>query len=168
MESVENNNKGKSPKKAATKLKENQRYALEQFGDRLHLLVAIQKNAVERLGFSDDPAPVQMTRLAIYDLFMLLLVTCFENLDDALSQKQPGGNPGNQFRPLAFDVLTDHYIEHGVVLKGKELIRAVAKKLPEGSLDADASGKEPFSLRVAGEVIKEFKACLRSHPDDWN
>jgi hypothetical protein len=168
VESGKTNNKGKSPKKATTKLKANQRNALEQFGDRLHLLVAIQKNAVERTEFSDDPTQVQMTRLAIYDRFMPLLVTCFESLDDTLSPKHPGGAPRNEFRPLAFDLLTDHYIEHGEILQAKKLVRAVTAKLPEGTLDADASGKELFSSRVAGEVIKEFKACLHSHPDDWN
>lgn len=168
MESVETNNKGKSPKKAATKLKANQLGALGQFGDHLRLLVAFQKNAVERLALSDDPTPIQMERLAIYDRFMPLLVTCFETFDDTLSPKHPGGAPRNKFRSLAFDLLTDHYINCGEIFPAKKLVKAVTAKLPEDLLYKDAAGKEPFSSRVAREVIKDFKACLRSHPDDWN
>lgn len=164
----ETNNKGKSSKKAATGLKANQLVALGQFGDHIRLLVAFQKNAKERLALSDDPTIIQMERLAIYDRFMPLLVTCFETFDDALSPKHPGGAPRNEFRPLAFKLLTDNYINCGEILQAKILSRAVSAKLPEDLLYKDAAGKEPFSPRLAREVIKDFKACLRSHPDDWN
>lgn len=168
METEETNNKGKSPKKAATNLKANQLVALGQFGEYLRLLVAFQKNAIERLALSDDPMSIQMERLAIYDRFMPLLVNCFGTFDATLSPKHPGGAPRNEFRPLAFDLLTDHYINRGEMLSAKKLVKAVTAKLPEDLLYKDAGGKEPFSSRLAREVIKDFKACLRSHPDDWN
>jgi hypothetical protein len=168
MEAKEPNKKGKGRKEAATTLKANQREEVVQLYYRLRLLHAMQKNAYERLKLSDDPFPVHMERLDLYDRFMPLLIDCYKSLKTTLQQKQPGGNPGNKFRHMAFDVLIDHYDKYSYVPKAKELVKALAAKLPEGSLNADASGREPFSERVARKVIKEFKTHLNSHPVDWN
>lgn len=168
MEAEEQKKKITGKTKVSTKIKEKQLRALEELNDRMRLLVALQKNAVQRAQLSDQPVKVHLERLSVYDRFIPLIVTAHENLGESISAKHPGGAPANKFRDFAWDILTDHYIYDGNVPSAKELVRRVAEKLPKGSLDANASGNEPFSNRIAGTVIREFKACLNSDLNYWN
>jgi hypothetical protein len=142
--------------------------ALENLRERLLLLVALQKNAIERIQHSDHVAIllIQKRRLLIYDRFMQLLVCSFEDLQKELSKKQPGGAPRNPHRDLAFNILTEHYIQTEKVLTAKNLSRQVIERLP--SEQRIEERLDPFSLRIAAEVIKEFKILLRTSPIDWN
>lgn len=166
MEAKPTGSRGQKSAKNAIKAK--QLKALERCYEYLRLLVAMQRNAMERVQLSDAPAQIHRERLAVYDRIVPLLVSEFEGLGKEISAKHPGGAPENKFRTLAFDLLTECYLSNGSVLTAKELVMAVEAHLPKGALEADASGKEPFSSRIAGSVIRDFKACLHSSPNDWN
>lgn len=159
---------GQSKAKSKGALKTKQLGALEHLRDQLGLLVRLQGKWVNKAHDSDDPRQIHDHRLWVYDQFMQALVAAFEQLEATLSERHPGGAPSNKYRDLAFDVLTDHYIANSKILKAKTLVRALGERLPEGALGADASGKEPFTQRIAGAVIRDFKACLNSTPNDWN
>ena len=96
---------------APIKTKAKRLAALENLREQLLLLVALQKNAIKRIRHSDHDAIllINKERLLIYDRFMQLLVCSFEDLQNELSKKQPGGAPRNPHRDLAFDILTEHY-----------------------------------------------------------
>jgi hypothetical protein len=168
MKAEESNKKLKAKKKAGLSIKANQQNAFEDLRDHLRLLIALQKNACERMSLSADPISIQLERLDVFDRVMPSVITCVRELEYTLKQKQPGGHPGNKFRPMAFDLLTDHYSKHRYVLTAQELVDALSEKLPKGTLDPDESGNQPFSPRVAREAIKKFKACLNAPPADWN
>ena len=153
---------------APTKTKAKRLAALENLREQLLLLVAIQKNANKRMQLSDRDGIllIREQRLSIYDRFMQLLVCSFEDLEKELSEKQPGGAPRNQHRNLAFDILTAHYIKTGKVLTAKTLSKQVIDRLT--SQQRAEEKLDPFSLRIAGKVIKEFKIFLGTSPSDWN
>jgi hypothetical protein len=161
----------KKPRKGQTEagvaLKAKQLRALDRLRDQLRLLVNVQRNWVQKARDSDDPRPMQEHRLEVYDRYMQALVTTFCELEATLSERHPGGAPRNKYRDLAFDLLTDHYIERGEIHKAKFLIKALEERLPKGALVAEKSGREPFSERMAQTVIRDFKACLHSIPSDW-
>ncbi len=140
--------------------------ALEGLQDHLRLLVALQRNCHERASLSDDPLSIANERLALYDRFLPLLVTCLEDLQTQFLAKQPGGAPQNPHRALAFKILTTHYIADGEVLQAKVLVKKVMAELQNPHPDED--GRDPFMLRVARKEIKFFKWCLSNPLIDQN
>lgn len=157
--------KGKS--EAGVAIKAKQLGALDRLRDQLRLLIRHQRYWVQKARDSDDPRPMQGHRLEVYDRSMQALVASFCELETTLSERHPGGAPRNEYRDLAFDILTDHYIERGEIFKAKFLIKGLEARLPESALKAGESGNEPFSGRMAQTVIRDFKACLHSIPSDW-
>lgn len=155
-------------RKVARPIKEKQLEALENLRDQLRLLIHLQGSLVSKARYSENPSLIEEKRLRVYDNAIPALVTVFEKLEKVLLAKHPGGAPKNPYRDLAFELLTSHYIASGKVLQPKVLVRAVESGLPQSTLDGDVFGKEPFSIRIAREVISCFKACLQFTPDDWN
>jgi hypothetical protein len=152
---------------AGVAIKAKQLDALDRLRDQLRLLVRVQGSWVQKARDSDDPRLMQEHRLKVYDRSMQTLVSSFSELETTLLERHPGGAPRNEYRDLAFNVLTDQYIERGEILKAKFLIKALEARLPEGALKVGESGNEPFSGRMAQAVIRDFKACLHSIPSDW-
>jgi hypothetical protein len=160
--------KAKVKKTSRESMKSRRDDALEELRDCLRLLVAFQKNAVALAELTKKREKHDQDRLAIYDRLIPLLVNCFKRLESVLIEKQPGGRPPNSLREVAFNALTDRYIEQGDVPKAKILIKMMKEILPEGALDSDESGKEPFSTRQAREIVRFFNNCLRYTSDDEN
>jgi hypothetical protein len=160
--------KAKVTKTSTESMKSRRDDSLEEIRDCLRLLVAFQKNAVAQAELTKKREKHDQDRLVLYDRFIPLIVNCFEELESALAEKQPGGRPPNSLREMAFDTLTDRYIEQGDVPKAKILIKIMKETLPEGSLDSDEYGKEPFSTRQAQEIVRFFNNCLRYTSDDEN
>jgi hypothetical protein len=52
--------------------------------------------------------------------------------------------------------------------QAKDLIKKMKEQLPDGSLNSDESGTEPFSLRAAQDVIRDFKGLLQYKEIDEN
>ena len=152
----------------STKTKEKRLAALETLRELLLLLVAIQRNAIERMQYSDRDAILHIheQRLSIYDRFMKLFVCSFEELEKELSKKQPGGAPRNKHRDLAFNILTANYIETEKILTAKALSKQVIDRLTNQQRAEE--NLDPFSPRIAGEVITEFKILLSTRQIDWN
>jgi hypothetical protein len=162
-------NKTTAPKRRSiTPIKEKQLDVLESFRDQLRLLIQLQGSLVSKGQHSGSPSYFDEQRLRIYDATMPVLTTIFEKMEKVLLTKHPGGAPKNPYRDLAFDLLTTHYIDDGKVLKPKALVKLVLYQLPESKRHADAYGNEPFSVRIAREVISNFKVCLHYPIDDWN
>ena len=155
-------------KKVTNPIKQKQLDVLQNFHDQLRLLTQLQGGLVSKAQHSEDHSSIEDQRLRIYDATVPVLVTIFEEMHRVLSEKHPGGAPKNQYRDLAFEILTNHYIENGKVLQPKALVKSVLNQLTEDDRRADACGNEPFSIRIAREVILNFKACLHYPMDDWN
>lgn len=133
---------------------------LDLLRERLSLMIKIQANAHQRARISDDPVQVHLERLNDYDQFMGLLVDSFEGLALTISAKQPGGAPKNVYRSKAYSLATNHYINTGRHISAKVLLQAVVGSLPEDLRYGDSNGKEVISLRLAGDVIRQFKRDL--------
>jgi hypothetical protein len=166
------NNKTKrdtKPKKSPVKpMKAIRQEALEELRCHLRLLVALQQNAIAQEKLTQNPEKHDQDRLSVYDRFAPLLVGCFERLESALAETQPGGRPLKALKAVAFDVLTDYFIENGDMPQAKDLIKKMKEQLPDGSLNSDESGTEPFSLRAAQDVIRDFKGLLQYKEIDEN
>jgi hypothetical protein len=162
------NHKSQISKKAVTKTKANRLEELDNFREQLALLVALQKNAILRANESEEPAMIHMDRLCIYDRFVRMFVTSFERLATTLSATQPGGAPRNPNREIAFQILTECYCTNNTVLTAKKLVKQVLATLPIEQRKVDPEGREPFSERIAGEEIRDFKALLRTAAIDSN
>lgn len=154
--------------KVINPIKDKQLEVLEDFRNQLRLLIHLQGSLASKEQHYENASVIEEKRLRVYDMVVPVLVTIFERMESVLLAKHPGGAPRNPYRDLAFDLLTSHYIESGKVLQPKVLVKAVESQLPQSTRDGDSSGKEPFSIRIAREVISSFKACLQFTPDDWN
>jgi hypothetical protein len=165
---TEPDKRSKAATRPAIKVKASRLDALENLRELLLLLIALQKNAVERASLSDDATSIHMQRLSLYDRLIPSLVNCFEKLEAELLAKQPGGAPRNRHRDLAFEILTQHYIAKGRVLTAKSLAKCVVAKLPDSEREGDADGKEPFPPSTARDEVRLFKVLLKTTQDDWN
>lgn len=155
-------------KRSTTPIKQKQLDVLESFRDQLRLLIQLQGSLVSKAQHSENPSTFEERRLRLYDATVPALVAIFEKMEKILLTKHPGGAPKNPYRDLAFDLLTNHYMDNGALLKPKALVKLVLNQLPENKRYADANGNEPFSVRIAREVISNFKVCLHYPIDDWN
>jgi hypothetical protein len=166
------NNKTKrstKPKKSPAKpMRAIRQEALEDLRYCLRRLVALQKDAVAQAELNQNPEKDDEYRLSIYDRFVPILVTCFERLESALAETQPGGRPPKVLKTVAFDVLTDYFIENGDIPKAKVLIKKMEEKFPDSSLNSDESGTQPFPVERAREVIRDFKGLLQYKEIDEN
>jgi hypothetical protein len=96
------------------------------------------------------------------------VIVASDVLRGLLEKKRPGGARPNQYRRMAFQILVDQYIKDDTVLKPKKLHEELLGALPKNVLLWDADGKEVFSLRIAREVCKDFRAALWIQPLDGN
>ena len=127
-------------------------YALNLLGWNLQKLVHHQ--AI--LSVSNQDA----TRLRIYDDSMEDLVSAFETLAVRLQVKQAGGRKLNLHFSMAYGIVKDHYKETSEIMRAKSLVKTVNQRLSNKDENPDEDGNEPFSVRLAGECIRCFKACL--------
>jgi len=126
--------------------------ALNQLGWILQKLVHHQ--AI--LSVSKHPS----NRLNVYDESMEDLVKAFETLAILLQVKQAGGRKSNLHFPMAYGIVKDHYKETSKILRAKSLVKMVNQRLSNKDENPDEDGNEPFSVKLAGDCIRCFKACL--------
>ena len=99
-------------------------------------------------------------RLSLYDDSMDDLVSAFEKLAVLLQVKQAGGRKPNIHFSTAYGIVKNHYKETSEILQAKSLVKTVNQKLSNKDEISDEDGNEPFSVRLAGECIRCFKACI--------
>ena len=88
------------------------------------------------------------------------LVSAFETLAVRLQVKQAGGRKLNLHFSMAYGIVKDHYKETSEIMRAKSLVKTVNQRLSNKDENPDEDGNEPFSVRLAGECIRCFKACL--------
>ena len=116
----------------------------------------------------DDPhRKIPERMLELFDSLEQLHLAS-EAFKELLYAKRPGGAHPNEHRKTAFNLMTDHYINTGIQMEAPDLVAAVIATFPKGAPLSDADGKEVFSLRIAREVRKDFKAAITVDLDDLN
>ena len=164
-----NATRSSSKKPASKPVKQPQLDALHDLSAVVHLIVSAHGSFVRRAREGEDPNQTLLDLLDACGNGMRLMVGAIEKLHDVSDVTHAGGRPKNEYRNLAFDVLTEHYIASGEVLKSTPLVCEVERRIsPDVGVLRPADGTQLFSSRIAREVIQDFKACLHSTVNDWN
>ncbi len=159
---------GKGGKRPAKAVKQPQLNALEDLDYALYVLNRTQQMLADEATRSDNPEMFQKARIISIENCLPDVIQAFDRLNTLLRTKRPGGAYPNRYRKLAFDIMTDHYIDSRGLMKAVDLVQAVLDQLPKGTPISDADGREVFSQRLARDVRKSFIEAITVNFDDLN